>query len=436
MTSGRVTSCVVIAAALSALLAVAEPALGQDTTTAAGPVTPGRADTIRAALERPPPKPPLGALDIIALPVRILVLPLRIIGYATAELVGTAVALSPDPKFLDALAAWGVQVGFGTIGPRSGVAAQARFFRYSPLFLEAGYSIRTSQRYRAGLSFARGPNLFETAYTFQRNAEPYFWGVGPDTEEENQSDYLLDQQTVSVFGSTFRSVVRIDAEAAYEDNRVGRGKDSKTTNLQDRPGASNLFGVDERTRYVRFNLGATLDLTRNRGFQRVGVLFQGGAALFRGIDGTDSDFHRFDFTLRGYVPLNPRQQFAFQVISELMRGESGGGVPFFHLASLGDSRGARSLDQDRFRDRDMAALMTEWRYEIWRELHERSRVESFLFFDTGAVENRLTELDGSDFVQSFGFGMRIIARTDAFFVTYIAFGDEGPRGRFTFATAY
>ena len=98
------------------------------------------------------------------------------------------------PKFLDALAAWGVQVGLGTIGPRSGVAAQARFFRYSPLFLEAGYSIRTSQRYRAGLSFARGPNLFETAYTFQRNAEPYFWGVGPDTEEENQSDYLLDHR--------------------------------------------------------------------------------------------------------------------------------------------------------------------------------------------------------------------------------------------------
>lgn len=436
MPSGRVASYAVIVAASCALQLPAAPALGQDTTAAAGPVTPARADTIRAGLKRPPPKPPLGALDVIALPFRLAVFPLRIIGYATADLVGTAIELRPDPRFFRLLAAEGVQVGFGTIGPRSGVTAQVRLLRFSPAFLEAGYSIRTSQRYRAGLSFVRGSNTFETAYTFQRNAEPYFWGIGPDTEEEDQSDYLLDRQTASVLGSTFRSIVRIDGQVAYEDNRVGRGKDSKTTNLQERPGAPSLFGIGERARYVRFNLAAALDLTRRQGFQREGIFLQGGASLFRGIDGTDSDFHRFDLTVRGYVPLNPRQALAFQVISELTRGESGGGVPFYHLASLGDARGARSLDQDRFRDRDMAALMTEWRYEIWRELHERSRVESFLFFDTGAVENRLTEMDGSDFVQSFGFGMRFIVRADAFLVTYIAFGDEGPRLRFTFGAAY
>ena len=70
-----------------------------------------------------------------------------------------------------------------------------------------------------------------------------------------------------------------------------------------------------------------------------------------------------------------------------MRSVSGQGVPFYHLASLGSERGGRAYHQLRFRDLAMAAFMLEWRWEVWRELHERSRIEDLL-----SVRIELTEV--------------------------------------------
>lgn len=426
---------------LPALLLSAAPMLAQEGRSGGDPISPDSADTIRASLERPPPKPPFGVLDAVGLPVRIVILPLRLIGTGFAKLVGFVTLPSARPSahriVLDAMARVGLRPAFGTIGPRSGQALLLRFVGARPLFAEVAYSIRQSQRHRAGLLLL-GPEdrMFEVAYTFQRNAQPHFWGVGPDTEEEAKSDYLWDQQTVSAVGVTRAAVMRFRGKVAYEDNQVGRGFDDKVQDLQDNPEFAALFGVGERTRYFHADLSIALDLTHETGFQRRGIFIEVGSGLYRGVDDTDSDFHRFHLVLQGYAPLNPRQQLAFQILSEINREDSGQGIPFTHLAILGSSRGARSLNSTRFRDRDMAALMVEWRYEVWRELHERMRVENFVFFDTGGVKHRLTQLGFRDLVQSFGFGIRVMPGPRTRFVTYVALGDEGPRYRLLLNWAY
>jgi hypothetical protein len=377
------------------------------------------ADAIRASLQRPPAEPPFGVLDAIALPFRVLFLPLRLVGIGAAELIGRATAGDPKgvPPLVQSMLDAGFRPGLGSIGPRSGVAAQVQYVGLSPFFLEAAFSIRTSARFSGGLELQDSrARLLRTAYTFQRNAAPHFWGIGPSTSEGAVTDYFT-------------------GELGWEDNRVDRSK-GRSANMQDVPEFDSLYGVNERVRYLVADLTGTFDFTRSVGFQRRGLLFTIGGGYFAGVNGTDSDFYRINLILQGAIPLNPRQELAFQLRSQMNRGVSGEGVPFYHLARVGDVWGGRAYHQDRFRDNDTATLMTEWRYEVWRELHGRSRVESFFLFDSGQVQQRIDKIRWSDQKRSFGFGFRLITAREAFLVTYLAYGSDGFRYRVRFSTTF
>jgi hypothetical protein len=281
-----------------------------------GPVTPEQADAIRDTLQRPPAKPPFDAVDAVALPFKVLFFPLHLLGLGFAELAGFAI--KPDPKpipIVVTLQNAGVRAGLGTIGPRSGIAVRLGYGGLPPFFLESAVSIRLSQRHRAGLLLQNpsGQSL-EAAYTFWRNAEPYFYGVGVDTERDERNDYLWDQQTVSLNGATRKRVSRsamllLAGDLAYEDNRVDRGFSGRTTDIQDTR-RSELYGVSERVKYVRAGASIGLDLTYARGLQRRGLNLTAGYQYYRGIKGTDSDFQRIETNLFFYLPLNTRQQLA------------------------------------------------------------------------------------------------------------------------------
>ncbi len=75
----------------------------------------------------------------------------------------------------------------------------------------------------------------------------------------------------------------------------------------------------------------------------------------------------------------------------------------------------------------MIGLMTEWRYEVWRELHERGRVESFLLMDTGTVGRKFSRMSLSDLRWSFGFGARLVWGAEVRWLGALAFGKDGAR---------
>ncbi|NIR43360.1 MAG: BamA/TamA family outer membrane protein [Gemmatimonadetes bacterium] len=417
------------------------PCLAQDTD-GGGAVTPDSADAIRASLERPPPKPPFDAVDAVGLPFEIVFFPLRVAGLTVAELVGLAVKPDPEPvQFIEALKDVGFRGGVGSIGPRSGVAARGGFVGLPPLFLQSAFSIRGSQRHRAGLRFeGREGERLEIAYTFWRNDEPYFYG-GIDSAEDINRVYLWDQQTFALAGSLRlpirpSAVLSLVGRLAYEDNRVGRGRDPGTTPIQDDTLTAGLFGVEERVKYLRGGAIIGLDLRYNEGLQTRGLYIEGSYDHFFGVDDTESDFRRVAVDLYGYLPINPRQQLALRLLTEVNRSLSGTGVPFYHLADLGSEHGGRAYHQLRFQDLAMAAMMLEWRWEIWRELHERSRIESFLFYDAGSVMPRLADFRIDDVRRSVGIGWRLITSRSGLLTNYIAFGDDGVRYRFRFSTAF
>ena len=116
---------------------------------------------------------------------------------------------------------------------------------------------------------------------------------------------------------------------------------------------------------------------------------------------------------------------ALRVISDISRDDGGEGVPFYHLSGLGGSRSALGYPSRRFVDEDMLAFMSEYRFEVWRELQGRMRAETFLFFHYGAVGERVGRIEAGDWHPSYGVGLRLSRPTALAGLGYLGFGGEG-----------
>lgn len=421
--------------ALATLVAVsgtASPGVGQQPAppVAASDSAIVRGAAIRDTLTRPPGAPPFDAVDALGLPLEAVAVPLRLVVDGAAWLVGR-VTLPGAPTFpqraIDAMRGWGAVPSVTSLGQRSGVALRLDLIRYRPFFLESGISIRGSQHHRAGLRWGDPEGGVEASYLFRRDAEPRFWGIGPDSREEDRSVFLRDRQLAEVRATGAWGPFGVAGALGYEDDRVDRGFGSGP-DLQD-VFDPLPFGADRRTSFFRADAALTLDLTHRALFQRRGVRLGVSGQLFRGVDDTPSDFHRLGGEAVVYVPLNPRQLLAVHGFAQATRLDDGEGIPFFHLSSVGGAAGLRGFSTDRFRDRDAAGVMLEWRYEIWRDLHQRSRAEFFVFFDEAGVTPSLGDLSSSDLRASYGFGLRFVTLDGLVGYASLGFGEEGARVR-------
>lgn len=388
-----------------------------------------RADSLRAALAevRPPNDHPTDVADVVAVPFRVIGAPFQFVlvdlpAWAIGELT------LPRPpgvivRTLRSLREAGVHPGIsGSIGPRSGLAATLRYDALDPLEVEAALSIRGSQRHRIEARAQAGRLRLGAQARWQRDAQVGFYGVGPDTPDD-RALYRQETLDVGLVGDFRLPVLQLHADVGYEGNLIREPIGGDDPSLFDAFDAEDLFGATGRQRYLRFGGGAELDLTRRSAFQDRGIRLRARARRFTGVNATESDFHKIRLEAHGLVPLNPRQLLALRGRTDLTRGGAGE-IPFYHLAAVGGEETALGYPDTRFRDSDAASLSAEWRYEIWRDIHNSIRVESFLYFGEGAVGPRLGEIAPEDWRASYGFGFRV-ARSEALLGSaFLGFSEE------------
>ena len=149
-----------------------------------------------------------------------------------------------------------------------------------------------------------------------------------------------------------------------------------------------------------------------------------GVTISQRTSTTDSDFHALSAIAQGYLPLNTRQQLALRVATRVTRSDGGDGIPFFHLSRLGGTRTAIGYSSGRFTDNDMLSLVAEWRYEVWRDIHDIARSEFFLYVGEGTVERRLGDVSRDDWHASYGIGARMVMKERLLGVAFLGFSDE------------
>jgi len=391
-----------------------------------------RADSLRAAWAavRPANDHATDVADVVTVPLRVIAAPFQLVLVAfPAWAIGEITLPRPPGLFVRALRTLdeaGVHPGIRTsIGPRSGLAATVAFDGLDPVQLESALSTRGSQRHRLSVR-ARADKLAVAAEArWQRDAQVGFYGVGPDTPDD-RALYRRETADVGINGEVRIAPLRLHAGFGYEDNLIREPIGGDEPSLFEAFDVGALFGATGRQRYLRFGGGAELDLTRRTGFQDRGIRLRVQSTRYDGVDETESDFHKIRLEAHGLAPLNPRQLVALRARTDLTRGDAGA-IPFYHLAALGGEETAIGFPDTRFRDRDMVSLTAEWRYEIWRDIHNSMRVESFLYFGEGAVGRRLGAIAPEDWRESYGLGFRL-ARSEALLgLVFLGFSEESVR---------
>jgi hypothetical protein len=394
-----------------------------------------RADSARAALVRPPAKPPADFTSVLEVPFKIIGFPFLVLGETVFFLAGEITLPKPPNAFVAALRSLdeqGLTIGITpSIGPRSGFGATANLSRFHPFYATSGVSVRGSREHSAGFRFGdvHEGNQLDIGWSFQRDARLRFWGVGSSTTPDLLSQYEREHHAAGASGRYWlHPSLGVQARLRYETFEAADpvGDDDPTVGETFGP----IFGLAETAEYVVAGGSLLLDFTHRAGFQTRGVRLQVDASTYRGADDTDSDFHRIGGSVDLYLPLNPRQTLAIRSQAAALRddGDPGSdGIPFYLLNRLGGSNSSRGFRTGRFTDNDVIAFMGEWRYEVWHELHSRARMEFFLFLDEGAVANRLSELTSDDWHTSYGVGVRLATVHGLAFVTFLGFSDEQTR---------
>lgn len=396
-------------------------------------VLPDSADALRAALERPPGEYGFDLYDGLSLPFRIALFPVEVFGHATRLVLRTLVRVGPPGPLVVVVRdarEWGLIPVAGEFGARSGVGGGLRLVRFDPVFVEGAISVRGSQRHAVGVRVRESGSerSFEGTVSFRRFAEPHFWGPGPRSRPEDAADFRWDRFRVEARGVPFVPVggLPVSFTLGFEENWVRRGFDGGVPDLEDVADPDTLFGLGARTRYARLGAQLALDLAHVRSLQGRGFVASVGSEAFLGVD-SDSRFLRWEGSATGYLPLNARQQLALRGRVTGHGPDGGRGVPFTHLAALGGDRGLRGFQRLRFRDRVAVVLLSEWRYEVWRDKLGFARTEGFMFLDAGTVAPRLDELALSDLRSSWGFGMRALTESAPILFWYAGFSTEDTR---------
>lgn len=384
-----------------------------------GPVSPDSAAVLRERLERPPDEHGLTLGEVVNAPLRLVGMPL---GWAFEGVLLVLPVAREVPSIFGSLARYDLYPSITTgLGPRSGVGLAVRYEGLSPIELETAFAISASQRHTATFRFGRA---VEVVGYFRRHAQEKFWGIGPDTPEADGADFRWDQWGGTARGRLSTGVFTLSAGVGLEENAVGRGGDGSVDDLQDVFDPAQLFGARADTRFLRTELGAAVELLDRDTLQITGVELEARAERFDGRDDTESDFTLLRANGLALVPVGLRHTLAFTGRVELTRDVSGD-VPFTHLPSLGGGPGLRAYDSGRFRDRDLFALGSELRYEVWRDLRERGRAEGYVFWEEGGVGSSLDDVPET--YSSYGVGLLLLWTGRVLGDAYLAFGDDGAR---------
>lgn len=393
-----------------------------------------RADSIRAAMAevRPAGEQPTDWVDVAGFPIKVALFPIDLVLIRLPALAVGQLTLPAPPGFVVRTIRGAAEAGFrpafrSSIGPGSGPALGLDVTRFDPVTVEAGISIRGSQRHRVDARFGAGTLEFGIGAGWQRDARIPFYGIGPLSPDR---ETLYRRETGDV---TARATARptraltLEVTAGYENDLVreplGAGDDEALSDVFD---PELLFGAADRQEFLRLGVGFGLDFTHLREFQERGMRFLADASVFRGTGDTSADFHRVGLEGQGLLPLNLRQLLALRVRAETTR-PGYAQVPFYHLSSFGGEGSAIGYPDRRFTDLDMAIAVAEWRYEVWRDIHTTSRVETFLYFGEGAVARRLDEIESDDWHASYGFGIRAASREGLRGLMYLGFSAENVR---------
>lgn len=312
-------------------------------------------------------------------------------------------------------------------------------FRDRDLFSNTGalelWAAGSVKRYWATEGRLKFPRLadghlhLETWASHRDYPQENFFGLGPDSNRDNRSDYAI---TTNHFGG--RAGVRpvshllVGGGIEYLTPKLGEGQNDRYPDVSDTFSPSEAPGLDTRADFLRSDAFIEVDYREPR-HARKGGWYRVDFSHYDDRTASQFTFNRIDADLRQFVGfLAGRRVIAARLFLSTSDTSADQTMPFYFMPTLGGNDSLRGFREYRFRGPHAILAQAEYRWEIW------SGLDAALFYDAGKVANRREDLDFENLESDYGIGFRfntnsgVILRVDAAFGSkdgkhlYIVFG--------------
>jgi surface antigen Omp85-like protein len=322
-----------------------------------------------------------------------------------------------------------------TVNEIDGVGAIFRmrrsFSRTSDLLVDAGTSDRGNDEYEVMFrqrEFGINQALYyETRFVYRTELSTRFFGIGNDTEEDDESSYVFRRTLGSaLIGVQLPLDMRVELQERVVSYNVGPGR------LEDVPSTRALYPDVDGVRDGRISIHAhrirlTYDTRDSFTAPTEGLFGEFTYELSDGTLGSDLSFQRFGLTLIGLIPkFNARMVSVARFSGWILTGNN---IPFFEQTQLGGKNTIRGYGSGRFVDQNGYVISFEERVNVLKyNIADTDQVLQLAgFVDAGRVFAKGEAFTLKDTKVAVGAAIRLIV-PDSELVTSIDVGvsDEGP----------
>lgn len=315
-------------------------------------------------------------------PFRVVFLPFRLIALGLEGAADFAEAHFPLDQWSHAGASGGPPKRGVSISPEVSLSATEGFGAGAAIKKPLGdpgsvlrtdfiWTTRDTRRARLRAVFGDGTRDVGASVLalYEHRPNRRFYGIGNDAGTTRTIFFGREDR---LDGSLFygrNSFRRVSGIIGLSDFDIGPG-------YNDTPRAIDVFGpnaapyLDRGSRVWSVGVGgvfATIDRPHD---PASGVHLFGEARHVMSADGNDITYESYRAEGRGYVPVfSARRIVALRGVFEGVNPESGSGpIPFYRLPSSVHDDRFDGYSSDRFRDRRLTILQTEYRWLIWSNL--------------------------------------------------------------------
>jgi hypothetical protein len=231
--------------------------------------------------------------------------------------------------------------------------------------------------------------------------EVSFFGVGPDSSIDDETNYLFQQPYGSALFTIFPNrrffMLRGGAEFSQWKQEPGEGP---TPSVEQVYSPATLPGVGAKVDYLHTQGSVGLDGRTSPGYSRRGAYL--AATLHDYKDQDDNfGFQVAEYEGIAHLPIL-RETWVLSLRARMQHANEKDGqqIPFFMLPALGGGSTLRGYSSWRFRDQNSLLLQAEWRVIVNRYL------DLAFFYDAGKVEASTKNIDLDNLQDDFGIGFR------------------------------
>jgi hypothetical protein len=266
---------------------------------------------------------------------------------------------------------------------------------------------------------------------WQRNAGDSFYGIGPDSREEDRTSFAQEVPAVGVaVWWQMPSWLSLGGGVVHRDYSIEPGSDARFPTTGELFDPAEAPGFDQQPAFLTYDAFLEIDW-RNDGDPYRGGLYTVRLSRWNDLDLDAFDHNDLDVELHQYFPfLKDTRVIALRARTILTDAPAGQTVPFYLMPRLGGSKELRGFRYGRFTDFNALLLSAEYRTEIWLAM------DLALFVDAGKVFADHADLDFHDLRTNYGFGLRFKTSRSTFLRSDLSFGGESWRWDITFDNAF